>query len=546
MARKLDEGIIKRAVDFTRDWPQYLTGEDAERYAEIEAMDPRFRDRWEHQQTMIRLRSSAARVFAEAPDNVGSPAEMVEAAGRIATGIIVQERAEITPYMHAAGYSDEQMKALTVEAIHTWVGLTDREREALPYVPHNEAELDFGNRFSQTALTMTIGNAVSHCRDAIDNSGDQSAASRLRTLMPDLINRRWEVGEPSPRALKRQPYPAMKALPIDKCSRALLDVTSRDHARLYINGEVDVCPLKDKTIKTKLILDEIKDGGFLDELSVPARVMFNTCCTLLNDALVNKHEAVYPMDHVMRCYKAGGTAAFTDDDIKVTAAEREKAWQWMDEFRTVLTIVWQAEARQRSKKKDVDEVGLYDEYAPFVGAIISWNREPRIVNGVVKDCLVILDIPLFRYACATGRIDRRDARRSVVGNGQTWIRNERNVALHDHLYRQIVQKRRMKGVHFAEFRLDAIWDHCRQMGGPSSESREWADLTRFAKKRFRDEITQVTDAFTRDGLIVGASFSKGANGEMKYLRTDFRKATDSEKTAGAGAKKPTKTKGVKM
>ncbi|MBD5401821.1 hypothetical protein HDR58_03330 [bacterium] len=179
MAKKLNQDIIQAAVSFVNDWPQYLTGTDAERYAEIAAMPANERTDRQHESLTL-LHGVAVAVFAYNPQNQTHHAEMIEAARQIATDIILQERGEIRAYMIKHGYTDETMQALDTE--HVGKDLTKAERR-------------LADTFSESALQDHLRNAVFHCEMAILSSkANHKTRRRIGSLITDLVAQRWTLG----------------------------------------------------------------------------------------------------------------------------------------------------------------------------------------------------------------------------------------------------------------------------------------------------------------------------------------------------------------
>ena len=521
MARKLDEGIIQRAVDFTRDWPQYLTGEDAERYAELSAIDGEdARAAAIAVLQMPALRIAAAEAFAAVPENRQHPGEMVAAAERIAQSYIRDARGQLQREMARDGLTRADLRECP--PIHEWTG-KKKPRDA----PKTVAELQYSERFTDARLYEAIATRVVHCLLALtaDEAGNAEHLQRVETLLNEAVRQKWGADAPdgvTVKPLKRRPSPEYKTTLVDQCTRAVLDADSTAHRTLFERLEAVIAPIPKRNVQTRiklLDLSDVQEGIF--ELSRSAAAMFRTLVTLCDDVVTTGgDEMAWPIDDVVRCYKNGGSALGAGRTA-VTQAERDHAWACIRELAAIgLRIDWQDEARIRKA-----------QYAPFEGPIIRYKREPRLVNDKTTDCLVIdLLPPLLSYARAVGRIDRQPARLTVVKLGR---RSDRTIALQNYVENRIIAAKRRK-LPYVDIKLASAWTHYRDESGPPDEWQEWVDISRDAKQKLRSVLRQITDGFSKTGFITGATFPRRAHGEMDRLRVSLAGAADDAITAKTG------------
>lgn len=527
--KKLDQNIIDRAVNFAHDWPQHLPPDGAEKYARLQGATGEEADRDRLINYPV-LRQQAAAAFAADPENTSHTEEMMEATVQIAAAFIIHERDALQVHMEKDGVTAAQLEARASGPISEWICNEANEG------PQTFADLFYSEWFTDRALYLHIflTEAV-HCLSALQHGGaDATLIDAVEKQVLHLIAHKWELTKAGTAIapLPRPMHPAQKILAVDQCTRAIIDPWSEEHAKLYKHKKLVIHPAKgiDTTLTIQAAMNAV-----LADLSPGARSMLETCINLWDDALINGQEPVFPMDHVVRNNKCGGSAVGTKG-IKVTAEEREQAWDYMRELKwTELRIDWQKEAGKRA----------IDDYAPIEGALATWDREPREIGGVIKDCLVINSIPLHRYASAVGRIDRRDAGLSIVDGGKRWKRTPRNVELQKYLYRQIVETDRQAGVTLKDVRIDTIWDHCQDVNGALDALIEWADLTRTTKMRFRNEVKKVLADFATNGLIERTEWLKNTRGEMNRVRVYLSKERTNQKRAAKDAKRPAKSKSVK-
>lgn len=205
--QKLDDKIIKRAMAFGTEWPNYLTGEDAERCAALGRI-PNGTQIPQKQMEYISLYNVSVQNFSHLLENKTHHLEMIEAARRIATDVIVQKRDEIRDYMAAHGYTDEQMQALKTEPPFRWPDVEDPKLVIPELVPRNEAEEHFADEFSETALYSLLIHAVEHCEMAVHNSAANSKTKHaIFSIITDLVSQRWEIADKPDKAAAKELLP---------------------------------------------------------------------------------------------------------------------------------------------------------------------------------------------------------------------------------------------------------------------------------------------------------------------------------------------------